>query len=241
MGPDPPFQGDALGRSILIVEDEKEIRDLLAHYLKKEGFTPILARDGEEGFTKARSEKPDMILLDILLPKMDGLELLRKFRADQEIARTPVAMLTAKGDETDRIVGLELGADDYIPKPFSPREVVARIKAIFRRSMKAPEEIEEKVYDYGGLRMDVPRHEVRHDGKSVPLTTKEFRILQALLSAPAGRVLTRESILEKVWGGGTYVTDRTVDVHIAKLRRKIPLLSKAIETVKDVGYKLRER
>jgi DNA-binding response OmpR family regulator len=226
-------------RSILIVEDEKEIRDLLAHYLRKEGFIPLLARDGEEGLSKARAEKPDLILLDILLPKMDGLELLRKIRADREIARTPVAMLTAKGDETDRIVGLELGADDYIPKPFSPREVVARIKAIFRRSRKDPEEPEENVYDCCGLRLDVARHEVRFKGKPVSLTSKEFRILQALLSAP-GRVLTRESILKKAWGEGTHVIDRTVDVHIAKLRRKIPFLSEAIETVKDVGYKLRE-
>ncbi|MBI5420006.1 MAG: response regulator transcription factor [Deltaproteobacteria bacterium] len=232
-------QGETLGRSILIVEDEKEIRDLLVHYLRKEGFQPLVAHDGEEGLSKARAEKPDLILLDILLPKMDGLELLRKIRADREIARTPVAMLTAKGDETDRIVGLELGADDYIPKPFSPREVVARIKAIFRRSRKAPEEMEEKIFEYDGLRMDVSRHEVRFKGKAVSLTSKEFRILQALLSTP-GRVLTRESILKKVWGEGTYVIDRTVDVHIAKLRQKIPFLSEAIETVKDVGYKLRE-
>jgi len=239
MGPELASQGETLGRTILIVEDEKEIRDLLVHYLRKEGFQPQVAQDGEEGLSKARSEKPDLILLDILLPKMDGLDLLRKIRADKDIARTPVAMLTAKGDETDRIVGLELGADDYIPKPFSPREVVARIKAIFRRSRKAPEEMEEKVFEYDGLRMDVSRHEVRFKGKIVSLTSKEFRILQALLSAP-GRVLTRESILKKVWGEGTYVIDRTVDVHIAKLRQKIPFLSEAIETVKDVGYKLRE-
>jgi DNA-binding response OmpR family regulator len=147
-------------------------------------------------------------------------------------------MLTAKGDETDRIVGLELGADDYIPKPFSPREVVARIKAIFRRSQKVPDAMEENVYDYNGLRLDVSRHEVRFKGKTVALTSKEFRVLQALLATP-GRVLTRDSILKKVWGEGTYVIDRTVDVHIAKLRQKIPFLSKAIETVKDVGYRLR--
>jgi DNA-binding response OmpR family regulator len=238
MGPDPSFPGEALGRSILIVEDEKEIRDLLVLYLRKEGFQPLVAQDGEEGLSKARSEKPDLILLDILMPKMDGLEILRKIRADREIARTPVAMLTAKGDETDRIVGLELGADDYIAKPFSPREVVARIKAIFRRSRKDPEEMEEKVYDYNGLRLDVSRHEVRFKGKAVSLTSKEFRILQALLATP-GRVLTRETILQKVWGEGTYVIDRTVDVHIAKLRQKIPFLSEAIETIKDVGYKLR--
>lgn len=225
--------------SILIVEDDREIRDLLVHYLRKEGFQPAVAHDGEEGLSRARAEKPDLILLDILLPKMDGLELLRKIRADREIARTPVAMLTAKGDETDRIIGLELGADDYIPKPFSPREVVARIKAIFRRSQKPPEEPEEKVYEYAGLRLDVSRHEVSFKGKAVSLTSKEFRILQALLSTP-GRVLTRESILSRVWGEETHVIDRTVDVHIAKLRQKIPFLSEAIETVKDLGYKLRE-
>jgi DNA-binding response OmpR family regulator len=238
MSPELAFPGEALGRSILIVEDDKEIRDLLAHYLRKEGFQPLVACDGEEGLAKARTGKPDLILLDILLPKMDGLELLRKIRAEREIARTPVAMLTAKGDETDRIVGLELGADDYIPKPFSPREVVARIKAIFRRSRKPPEEMEESVYEYDGLLLDVARHEVRFKGKAVSLTSKEFRILQALLSAP-GRVLSRESILQKAWGEGTHVIDRTVDVHIAKLRQKIPFLSEAIETVKDVGYKLR--
>ena len=228
-----------MASSILIVEDDREIRDLLVHYLRKEGFRPVTARDGEEGLAMARSEKPDLVLLDILLPKMDGLELLRKIRADREIARTPVAMLTAKGDETDRIVGLELGADDYIPKPFSPREVVARIKAIFRRSRKPPDEMEEKVYEYEGLRMDVSRHEVRFRGKPVSLTSKEFRILHALLSAP-GRVLTRESILKRVWGDGTHVIERTVDVHIANLRQKVPFLSGAIETVKDLGYKLRE-
>jgi DNA-binding response OmpR family regulator len=238
MGPDSAPPGEALSRSILIVEDEKEIRDLLVHYLRKEGFQPLVASDGEEGLTKAREEKPDLILLDILLPKMDGLELLRKIRSDRDLARTPIAMLTAKGDEMDRVVGLELGADDYIPKPFSPREVVARIKAIFRRARRPPEEMEEKVFEFDGLRMDVARHEVRFKGKPVSLTSKEFRILQALLSTP-GRVLTRESILKKVWGEGTYVIDRTVDVHIAKLRQKIPYLSEAIETVKDVGYKLR--
>ena len=231
---------DAVGRSILIVEDEKEIRDLLAHYLRREGFSPTVAPDGETGWEKARTEKPELILLDILLPGMDGLELLRKIRTVPATSRIPVVMLTAKGDETDRIVGLELGADDYIPKPFSPREVVARIKAVIRRAVPAPEEAEKEEYVYGDLRMDVPRHEVLLRGKPVPLTPKEFRILQALLSS-AGRVLSRETILTRVWGGGTHVTDRTVDVHIAKIRRKIPFLADAIRTVKDVGYQIPER
>jgi len=230
---------NAVPRTILIVEDEKEIQDLLAHYLRKEGFAPILAADGEAALSAARKEKPDLILLDILLPKADGLEVLRTVRSDADLARTPVVMLTAKGDETDRVIGLELGADDYIPKPFSPREVVARIKAILRRSRGAPGEAEAPTFVYRDLRMDVARHEVRYQGKTVSLTSKEFRILQALLSS-AGRVLSRDAILSKVWGEGTHVIDRTVDVHIAKLRQKIPFLVKAIETVKDVGYKLRE-
>ncbi len=232
-------QEAALPRSILVVEDEKEIRDLLALYLRKEGFSPLLAPDGETAILSARREKPDLVLLDILLPKADGLEVLRAIRTTPEIAGTPVVMLTAKGDETDRIVGLELGADDYIPKPFSPREVVARIKAILRRSHAAAGEPEPALLSYRELRMDVGRHEVRIQGKPVSLTSKEFRILQALL-ASSGRVLSREAILRKVWGEDTHVIDRTVDVHIAKLRQKIPLLVKAIETVKDVGYKLRE-
>ena len=226
-------------RTILIVEDEKEIRDLLAHYLRKEGFSPVLASDGETAILKARKEKPDLVLLDILLPNVDGLEVLRAIRSDETIGRTPVVMLTAKGDETDRVVGLELGADDYIPKPFSPREVVARIKAILRRTRPATGEPGQAILTCGELRMDVDRHEVRCQGKPVALTSREFRILQALLSS-SGRVLSREAILSKAWGEDTHVTDRTVDVHIAKLRRKIPLLVKAIETVKDVGYRLRE-
>ena len=239
MGFDTENPETALPRKILVVEDEKEIQDLLAHYLRKEGFSPILAPDGETAILKARREKPDLVLLDILLPKADGLEVLRAIRADEMISRTPVVMLTAKGDEADRVVGLELGADDYIPKPFSPREVVARIKAILRRSRPGAQEPEPAVLAYRDLRMDTGRHEVRCQGKPVALTSKEFRILKALLSS-SGRVLSREAILSKVWGEDTHVIDRTVDVHIAKLRQKIPFLVKAIETVKDVGYKLRE-
>lgn len=229
----------ALPRKILVVEDEKEIRDLLAHYLRKEGFSTVLAPDGETAILRARKEKPDLVLLDILLPKADGLEVLRTIRSDDTIGRTPVVMLTAKGDETDRVVGLELGADDYILKPFSPREVVARIKAILRRTRPATGEPGQDPLTCGELRMDVDRHEVRCQGKPVALTSREFRILQALLSS-SGRVLSREAILSKVWGDDTHVIDRTVDVHIAKLRQKIPFLVEAIETVKDVGYKLRE-
>ncbi len=226
-------------RSVLIVEDDREIRDLLVHYLRKEGFEPSTAPDGEAGLRKARAERPGLILLDILMPGMDGLELLKGLRAHRDTASIPVVMVTAKGEETDRIVGLELGADDYIAKPFSPREVVARVKAVFRRSAAPPPAGEDRAYRYKELRLDVARHEVSWQGKPVMLTSKEFRILEALL-ASSGRVLSREAILSRVWGDGTHVIDRTVDVHIAKLRQKIPALAKSIVTVKDVGYKLGE-
>ena len=228
-----------MGRSILIVEDEKEIRDLLAHYLRKEGFRAATAPDGETGLALARTGRPDLVVLDILLPGMDGLEVLRTIRAGAETAGIPVIMLTAKGDETDRVVGLELGADDYIPKPFSPREVVARIKAVFRRSAPRPEGAGPQVLSHGEIRLDVARHEVRHRGRPVTLTTKEFRILHALLAA-GGRVLSRDAILARAWGDDTHVVARAVDVHIANLRRKIPPLAEAIQTVKDAGYRIRE-
>jgi DNA-binding response OmpR family regulator len=225
---------------VLIVEDESEIRELLAHYLRKEGFDPLLAADGEAGFREAKARRPDLVILDILLPGVDGLDLLRMIRSDAALSRIPVLMLTAKGDETDRVVGLELGADDYLAKPFSPREVVARIKAILRRTSPPPPGGEEgRVYERGPLRLDTARHEVLVDGAAVPLTAREFRVLEALLASP-GRVLSRETILRRAWEDGTHVTDRTVDVHIAKMRHKVPFLACAIETVKDVGYRLRD-
>ncbi len=227
-----------MSRSILVVEDEKEIRDLLVHYLRKEGFSPWAAADVEAGLKIIHSEKPDLVLLDILLPGVDGLEFLKWIRADKDTCGIPVILLTAKTEETDKIVGLELGADDYITKPFSPREVVARVKAVFRRYRHLPASLGDEIYDFSGLHMDVARHEVRFEGKPVALTTKEFGILRTLFAAE-GRVLRREAILEKAWSADTNVTDRTVDVHVAKLRQKIPALAEAIETVKDVGYKLK--
>lgn len=225
-------------RSILVVEDEKEIRDLLVHYLRREGFSPRAAADVEAGLRIIRSERPHLALLDILLPGVDGLELLKWIRADKDVCGIPVILLTAKTEETDRVVGLEMGADDYITKPFSPREVIARVKAVFRRYRHPSAGAGEETFSHMGLHMDVARREVRFEGKPVALTTKEFGILRALLAAE-GRVLGREAILEKVWSADTHVTDRTVDVHIAKLRQKIPGLAEAIETVKDAGYKLK--
>jgi len=227
----------ALPRTILVVEDEKEIQDLLAHYLRKEGFSPVLASDGETAILKARKEKPDLILLDILLPKADGLEVLRAIRSDESIGRTPVVMLTAKGDETDRVVGLELGADDYLTKPFSPKELAARIKALLRRAERRDTPFQP--YAYGALRLDPSRHEVRLGNKEVALTAKEFGLLEQLLRNK-GRVLTRDVLLNSVWGYDYHGTTRTVDVHVRRLKQKLLLLNDAIVSIKSLGYKLRD-
>jgi len=226
-------------RSILVVEDDDKIRELLVHYLRKEGFATAAAADGETGLARARAGGIDLVVLDLLLPGLDGFEVLRRLRQAPETAAVPVVVLTARDGETDRIVGLELGADDYVGKPFSPRELVARIRAVLRRSGGLSPGEERGTYRYGDLELSVERHEVRCGGRTVPLTATEFRVLLVFLAAP-GRLLSRDAILKKAWGDDTHVTDRTVDVHVAKIRRKIPLLAEAIETVRDAGYRLRE-
>jgi DNA-binding response OmpR family regulator len=172
-----------------------------------------------------------------MLPEMDGLEVCKRLRADPKTSVLPIIMLTAKGEESDKIVGLELGADDYVTKPFSPKELVARVKALLRRSERREEEA--LSYRYGPLSVDVTRHEVRASGKEIQLTAKEFSLLLQLLKNK-GRVLTREILLDTVWGYDSDVTTRTVDVHIRRLREKIPLLGEAIVTVKSYGYKLKD-
>ena len=231
--PDPV----TVARKILVIEDERDILDLVRHYLEKEGFRTRTVADGLAGLTAARQERPDLIVLDLMLPGMDGLELCKKLRADPATAITPVIMLTAKADETDRIVGLELGADDYLTKPFSPKELVARVKALLRRveHRHAPTQ----PYAYGPLHLDAARHEVRVGAKEVTLTTKEFGLLEHLLRNK-GRVLTRDVLLNAVWGYDYHGTTRTVDVHIHRLKQKLPLLSDAIAAIKSLGYKLRD-
>ena len=224
-------------RKILIIEDERDILDLVRHYLEKEGFRTRTAADGTAGLAAVRQEHPDVIVLDLMLPGLDGLELCKKLRADPATALTPVIMLTAKAEESDKIVGLELGADDYLTKPFSPKELVARIKALLRRAERR--EADNKPYAYGPLRLDAVRHEVRVDGREVPLTAKEFGLLEQLLRNK-GRVLTRDVLLNTVWGYDYHGTTRTVDVHIRRLKQKAPLLNNAIVSIKSVGYKLRD-
>ena len=223
--------------TILVIEDEQDIFNLLSHYLSKEGYAVQWASDGHSGLEWACRHHPRLIILDLMLPGLDGLEVCKRLRALPETTQVPVLMLTAKTEESDKIVGLELGADDYVSKPFSPKELVARVKALLRRSTRQEEP--PASYAYSGLNVDVTRHEVTVDAKEIHLTAKEFGLLTQFLKN-TGRVLTRDVLLDIVWGYDSDVTTRTVDVHVRRLREKIPLLSSAIITVQSYGYKLRD-
>lgn len=222
---------------ILVAEDDPDIGSLLAHYLQRAGFEADMVASGRDVLPRIKRAPPDLLLLDIMLPGLDGLEVCRSVRSDPHTAAIPIIMVTAKGEESDRIVGLELGADDYITKPFSPNEVIARIRALLRRAQRTGPA--DGRLTYGPLVVDVDRHLVRVNGEDVRLTAKEFLLLQYLMQH-RGRVLSRDLLLSDVWGyaytGGT----RTVDVHVRRLREKVPFLSDAIVTVKQFGYKLVE-
>ena len=226
-------------KKILIVEDEADIAQLVKLYLEKDRFRTTIASTGSEGLTMIKANRPDMVILDLMLPEMDGLEICKKIRTAPETALLPVLMLTAKAEESDTIIGLELGADDYVSKPFSPKVLVTRVKALFRRLERA-DDPKHTSYTYGSLRMDLSRHEATVDGKEIHLTAKEFGLLEQLLHHP-GRVLTRDVLLNAVWGYDYYGTTRTVDVHIRRLKLKIPLLNAAIISVKSLGYKLSDQ
>jgi len=228
----------APAKKILIVEDERDILQLVKLYLEKEGFRAVTAATGAEGLKSAKQDQPDLVILDLMLPEIDGLEVCKRLRSSPETAMLPIIMLTAKAEESDTVIGLELGADDYVTKPFSPKTLVARVKALFRRLDRSPHE-QQPIYRYGSLSMDLSRHEVSIQGKDVSLTAKEFGLLEHLLRNP-GRVLTREILLNHVWGYDYFGTTRTVDVHIRRLKQKIPLLDDAIVSVKSLGYKLKE-
>jgi DNA-binding response OmpR family regulator len=222
---------------ILVAEDDPDIASLLAHYLQKAGFAADLVTSGSDVVSRIRRSPPDLLLLDLMLPGLDGLEVCRAVRADQNTASIPIIMITAKGEESDRIVGLELGADDYITKPFSPGEVVARVRALLRRTTRTSPAESRLVY--GPISVDLDRHLVRINDSEIKLTAKEFLLLQYLMQH-RGRVLSRDLLLSDVWGyaytGGT----RTVDVHVRRLREKVPYLETALVTVKQFGYKLVE-
>lgn len=226
-----------MGRErILVIEDEPDIAEVLQYNLEKEGFEVETARRGDAGFDAVRRDSPDLVLLDLLLPGIDGLELTRMLKRDPLTSRLPIVMLTARGEEVDRIVGLELGADDYISKPFSPREVVLRVKAVLRRFQQ--EESAAELIELGGIELDISAHQLRVRGGEVPLTATEFRLLRLLLER-SGRVQTRAQLLSDVWGYAEDIDSRTVDTHIRRLRRKLGPEAERIETVIGVGYRLR--
>ncbi|AAO35705.1 DNA-binding response regulator [Clostridium tetani] len=221
---------------ILIVDDEEHIRELLRYNLEKEGYKIFCAENGKEALEIAKEKKPTLILLDVMLPQMDGYDVCKEIRKDNSISTTPIIMITAKGEELDKVLGLELGADDYITKPFSIRELIARIKAVLRRTLlKSTEE----PFKFEGLKMDFEKHEVMKDGEKVDLTLKEFQLLEILIKNK-GRVLTREYLLDKIWGYEYIGETRTVDVHIRHLRQKVEdddKNPKYIETIRGVGYR----
>ncbi len=223
---------------ILVAEDDRDIADLIAHYLHKQGWTTHIASAGDDALAYARRQPVDLVILDVMLPELSGFEICRALRGDKATETIPIIMVTARAEETDRIVGLDIGADDYLAKPFSPNELVARVRALMRRSKRTASEV--TTLSVGSIVMDLSRHTVSDAGRDVRLTAKEFLLLQYLLEHP-GRVLSRDLLLGDVWGyrytGGT----RTVDVHVRRLREKLPALVDALVTVKQFGYKLADQ
>ena len=220
---------------ILLIEDEKNILELVKYNLEQEGFRILTATKGNTGLETALKERPALVILDLMLPGMNGLEICKTLKQNDKTRTIPIIMLTAKGTESDKVVGLELGADDYITKPFSPREFVARIKAVLRRSQEKPTE---EILRSGTIELDMTKHELRLKGKPVEITAKEFELLRVLMSSRE-RVLTREVLLSKVWGyeNSMNIETRTVDMHIGQLRKKIGKEAERIVTIKSVGYR----
>lgn len=224
-------------KNILVVEDEKDIIEVLRYYLEKDNYRVHVAQDGFAALELAGKIIPNLILLDLMLPKLDGIETCRRLKLDERLRDIPIIMVTAKAEEADKVRGLEIGADDYVTKPFSAKELMARVKANLRRHEGG---IPEKNFQYGDLSVDTVKHEIRIKGSEVDLTAKEFELLLYMLEN-RGRVLTRDMILNHVWGYDYFGSTRTVDVHITRLRQKIPLLADSISTIKSFGYKLKEQ
>ena len=227
-------------KTILIVEDDENTASLIALYLEREGFMPVTAGDGEEGLNLAQTHRPDLVILDLMIPKMDGWEVCRRLRQNSEV---PVIMLTARGEEIDRVAGLTLGADDYVVKPFSPRELVARVKAVLRRTSPATKK-EKTLLIHGVVHLDLEKRRLLVDNHTVSLTPHEYALMVALMARP-GRTFTRDELLDRLYPSGeAVVIDRVVDVHIGKLRQKIepvPAAPQYILTVRGVGYRFADR
>ena len=222
---------------VLVVEDDRDIAEIIRHYLEKAGYSVDHLATGSAVMPQVRTGRPDLVVLDLMLPELDGLTVCQAMRSDPKTAAIPIIMVTARAEEADRVAGLELGADDYLTKPFSPKELAARVTALLRRAQRPPATATSAPQRYRSITIDAERHIVMADGEEVRLTAKEFLLLQYLLQH-RGRVLSRDLLLTDVWGyqytGGT----RTVDVHIRRLREKLPVLTDAIHTVKQFGYKL---
>lgn len=224
---------------ILVVEDETDLREVLSYNLTREGFKVSSAGDGGEGVRTALEEKPDLILLDLMLPDVDGLEVCRRVRQDPNIGATPIIMVTAKDEETDVILGLGVGADDYIAKPFSVKELIARVKAVLRRGNQTVDDDPRKPLRRGAIKIDPGRHEVQVDGEPIRFTATEFRLLHFLAARP-GRVYERDVLLRRVLGDDAIRVDRNIDVHVRAIRKKLGEHRDVIETVRGVGYKFRD-
>jgi phosphate regulon transcriptional regulator PhoB len=227
---------------IIVIDDEKDIVELISYNLEKEGFSVLKAYDGEAALKIIKAQKPDLIILDLMLPKMSGLDICKAIRNNPDISSLPIIMLTAKADETDKIIGLEIGADDYITKPFSVKELVARVRAILRRRHEENKTLAKEKFSWRGLKIDYASYEVIIDGKKVALSPTELKLL-FFFSRNPGRVYTRNQILDHVWGDDTFVTPRTVDVHIKRLRSQIEQDAddpQYILTIRGVGYKFNE-
>ncbi|MDH4036465.1 MAG: response regulator [Candidatus Krumholzibacteria bacterium] len=225
---------------IVVIEDEDDILEVIAYNLKREGYEVITSTSGEDGLEKIEKSSPQLVVLDLMLPEIDGLELCRKLKSDPLTRSIPVIMVTAKGEESDVVLGLGVGADDYVTKPFSPRELVARVKAVLRRSRARPEGDSRERIARGGVVIDPQRHDVQVDGEPVLLTATEFRLLHFLATHP-GRVFTRDHLLTRVIGEDAIVIDRNIDVHVRAIRKKLGAHRELIETIRGVGYRFKDK
>lgn len=225
--------------TILVIEDDSDIVEIIQYNFEREGYRVITASNGEKGIEASAARKPALIVLDLMLPGLDGIEVCKRIRSNPETRSIPIVMLTAKGEESDVVLGLGVGADDYVTKPFSPKELLARITAVLRRGdLKADIPASARI-ERGGIAIDPARFEVKVSGKLVPFTLTEFKIL-SILASNAGRVYTRQLLLDKIQGGDPYVDDRNIDVHIRSIRRKLGDHADAVMTVRGVGYKFQD-
>jgi len=226
-------------QKILVIEDEPDILEVIEYNLARDGFRVVTARDGDAGLRLARAELPDAVVLDLMLPGIDGLEICRRLRADDVTRTLPIVMVTAKGEEADIVVGLGIGADDYLTKPFSPRELVARVRAVLRRAQPQAARTGDDRLEFAGLVIDRARHEVLVRGDPVTFTPTELRLLH-FLGAHPGRVLTRDQLLSRAIGEHAVVLDRNIDVHVRSIRKKLGAERERLETVRGVGYRFRD-